>query len=296
MTRGNLSKGFPRWMLFAGIGGIALVLLIVAVVVALSMSGGEAANKTATAEILDTMVARVEATHTRMAQEARNRQATTTAQVKQGATAQYQASRTAAAASTAMVKAEKTSTSQARSQATEQVLNSILSPLGINTTPKLAYGPVSGRLLHNPADGYIEGDCPDNEITNFLAQVTLFTPFSTSQGTWDYGFGFRDVGKNEDYRIILMSDKTWSFEKGVDLISSGNVSGMRVGENESNLIQLVAMDSQGWLFVNGYQVTGLNLSSLINEGTIWVGTGFYTDNEKAGEGTKYSDFTIWELP
>ena len=296
ITGRNLTKSLPRWMIFAGIVGLGLVILIVAVVAGLTLSGGGTSNKTATAEVVNTMVARVQRTSTKKAHDEGNRQATATVLAKQGATAQYQASRTALAASTAMVKAERTSTARAKSQATEQILTSLLSPLGINTTPKLAYGPASGRMVHDTSDGYIEKDGPDDEIQNFLAQVTLFTPFSTSKGAWDYGIGFRDIGKNEDYRIILFSDKTWSFEKGLDIITNGNAPGMKVGENESNLIQLVAMDVQGWLFVNGDQVARLNLSALPGAGTIWVGTGFYKDNEKSGEETRYSDFTIWELP
>jgi serine/threonine-protein kinase len=291
---------FPRWLLFSGIGGIALVLLIVAVVAALTLSDGGTSNKTATAEIVNTMVARVQATHTKMARDAISKQASATAKAQvsnlQYATAESQASQTAMAASTVMVKAEKTSTSQARSEATEQGLASILAPLGINATPKLKYGPVSGSLVHDPSDNLIEVDGPDYEIKNFLVEVELFNPFSITRGEWDYGIGFRDIGKNEDYRIILLSDKTWRFERGLDSISYGNAPGLKVGEHDSNLIQLVAIDTQGWLFVNGTQVGKLNLSALLNAGTIWVGTGFYTDDEKADESTRYSDFTIWELP
>ena len=126
--------------------------------------------------------------------------------------------------------------------------------------------------------------------------MEFFTPFSSIQGDWDYGIGFRDIGTNNDYRIILFSDKTFSFERGIDTIFEGKAQGMKVGENESNLIHLVAMDAQGWLFVNGTQVATLNLSALPDPGYVWVGTGMYTDDEIAGESTRYSDFTIWELP
>jgi serine/threonine protein kinase len=294
-VEGKPARGFSRWMLFAGIGVIVFFLFLVGVVVAIGLSGAATANKTATAEILNTMVAKVEATHSRMTREAQNRQVTSTAQAKQAATAQFRASRTAVAALTQGVRAERTSTAQARSQATEEAVIGRLSLLGIDATPDLVYGPVSGYLQHDPSDGLIEANGPDLEFKNFMAQVTLFTPFSTSKGSWDYGFGFRDIGKNEDYRIILFSDKTWSFEKGLDTITSGEAPGMEIGENESNLVQLVAMDSQGWLFVNGYLVATLNLSALQDAGTVWVGTGFYKSSERVGEKTRYSDFLIWEL-
>ena len=299
-ARPQTSKAFPRWLILAGVGGVIIVLLVVATVVSLALSGGRIASKTATAGIENTMVARVQGTSTKMAQDVVNKQASATAQaqvsIAQNATAEFQASRTALAVSTAAAKAQRTSTSRARSQATDQALTSFLASLGINATPKLKYGPVSGRLVHDPSDSYIEGDGPDYEIKNFLVQVDLFAPFSITRGEWDYGIGFRDIGKNEDYRVILLSDKTWRFEKGLDMIANGNAPGLKVGENESNLIQLVAMDAQGWLFVNGTQIARLNLSALPNAGTVWVGTGFYSDDEKAGESTRYSDFTIWELP
>jgi serine/threonine protein kinase len=307
------ARGIPRWLLFIGIGGIGFVLLIVGIVATISLSSGGTSDKTATAEIEDTLVARVQGTSTKMAQDIMSRQVTATAKVqdavyeqasatakaqeanKQPATAEAQASQTAVAASTAMVKTQKTSTSQAKSQATTQALTSILAPLGINASPKLKYGPVSDRLLHD-TDDKIEVDGPDTEIKNFLAEVELFAPYSITRGEWDYGFGFRDIGKNEDYRIVLLSDKTWRFERGLNQISEGNAPGLKVGENESNFIQLVVIDAQGWLFVNETQVARLNLSALLNPGTIWVGTGFFTGDEKAGESTRYSDFAIWELP
>ncbi len=294
------ARGVPRWLLFAGIGGIVIVLLIVGIVAAFTLSSNGASDQTATAEIGNTMVARVQGTSTRMAQDIKNQQASATAQAQvsnmQRATAESQASRTAIAAATSMVKVEKTSTALAKYQSTQQALASILAPLGIESTPKLLYGPVSDRLDHEPSDGHIELAGSDSKIKNFLVEVELFTPYSINRGKWDYGILFRDSGVVEDYRIILLSDKTWRLEKGINSISSGNAPGLKVGENESNSIQLVVVDAQGWLFVNGTQVARLNLSALTEPGAIWVGTGFFTDSEKAGESTRYSDFTVWELP
>jgi len=290
-------KPLPRWLIFASLGSVVVILMIVAIIAAMAIGGGGSSNKTATAEIKNTMLARVQGTQTRMAQDVvANRTSATTksqATVALQGTAEKRSTLTERAVSSAIV---KTSTAQVRIQATNQAMASILAPLGINATPKLIYGPVSGNLIHDPGDGYIESDGPDDEIKNFLVQVEFFTPFSSIQGDWDYGIGFRDIGTNNDYRIILFSDKTFSFERGIDTIFEGKAQGMKVGEGESNLIQLVAMDAQGWLFVNGTQVATLNLSALPDPGYVWVGTGMYTDDEIAGESTRYSDFTIWELP
>jgi len=278
-------KAIPRWIIFAGIGGIVILFMMCAIIAVFALSGGIDSSKTATAEIKSTMEARIQSTQTQ-------------AFVMRESTAEKRASLTARAVSSAIV---KTSTAQARSQATEQALTSFLAPLGITSSPKLKYSQSSGSLTHD-ADEYLELYGPDSKSLNFLLQVQFLNPYSISKGPWDYGVAFRDIGQNQEYRLVISSDKTWYIKKYLGSttkktdIANGNIPGLRINENDSNLIRIVVVDTRGWIFVNEAQIGKFALSTSDEPGEIWVGTGFHTDTEILGEVTRYSDFIIWELP
>ncbi len=65
-------------------------------------------------------------------------------------------------------------------------------PLELNKTK--VFGPKSGALTHNSEDGYVKNDSAGVTLRNFIVEAKFSNPFHVSEGIWDHGFGFRDIG------------------------------------------------------------------------------------------------------
>jgi hypothetical protein len=133
-----------------------------------------------------------------------------------------------------------------------------------------------------------------------MMQLMFSAPFSSSSGAWDLGIMLR-MSDNGDLRVVIHHDKSWEFvhhnrqnEKYL-IMEEGDIKKIGVNKGDTNLLQFVALDRAGWLYLNNIKVAKLDLASDIDSGTVCVGIGFYQDTEKAGEVTPYSDLSIWEL-
>lgn len=165
--------------------------------------------------------------------------------------------------------------------------------------PKLLYGPGNGSLVHSN-DGYIAGISAGVSVQNFIAEATFMNPYSTSEGSWDYGFLFRDEGSNMQYRLIISSDTEWELYNNTGssdgaLIASGYLDNLNTEAYGSNMIKLIAYNSAGQLWVNDVYISDLDLSGRINSGEIYVATGMYTEDEIEGKTTEFYDFSVYEL-
>jgi hypothetical protein len=160
------------------------------------------------------------------------------------------------------------------------------------------YGPRDGILAHD-SDDFVEESPASPGLRNFIAEVKLYNPYPTSEGTWTNGLIFRGEGGNDQYRIIIESDTEWVLMLNTGsadgrVIHEGTIPDLNVQENGSNLIRLIAQEDQGWLYVNDVFIAELDLSSRYS-GSVSVVTGFYAGSEIPGALTKYEDFTVWQL-
>lgn len=161
------------------------------------------------------------------------------------------------------------------------------------------YGPLNGSLFHDD-DAFIETEYADVTSTNFVMQVDIMNPYGSATGGWDFGLIFRQGDVDDEMRVVVRSDGLWTLNDrtpGTDnFVQEGDVSGyLNLGEGERNRFQVIAMDDQGYFFLNNEFISALDLSSRSNEGDIALGTGFYGVDEIDGEVTTYDDFGLWAL-
>jgi serine/threonine-protein kinase len=308
----GLVKVFPRWLLFFGIGGVSMFMLLVIVVSVIALVFGSDANKKEQTEVQNTMVVQVKATSTQMAQESINIQASPTfqGQEMQSTAVIVSGVNPQAPAVVAPVGGIVTppgsrsgvvmATPQESLQTANQAAISFLASLGVNATPELIYGPESGSLTHYPTNGSFEGKCTSIQVKNFMLQTLFSVPFSDSNGMWDFGLMFR-MYDNGDLRVVMNHDKGWEYihhkrePEEYKTIEEGNVRKLGVNKGDTNLLQFTAMDEVGWLYVNNVKAAKLDLSGDANSGAVCIAIGFFNNTEVAGEATPYTNFTVWEL-
>ena len=61
----------------------------------------------------------------------------------------------------------------------------------------------------------------------------------------------------------------------------------------SNHIRIIALEGEGWLFINGAYVDKLDLSGLLAAGGVHAVGSYFTGHGIAGKSTRFEDFTIW---
>lgn len=205
---------------------------------------------------------------------------------------------TATAKSIAALNATRESIVAAReTEAAEEATPLVERPL--DDTMPVIFGPEDGRLLHqldDTAEAYHAGV----NLDNFILRATLGNPFSTSSGPWDTGLLFRQTGGNNEMRLVINSDGSWSLNdrRGSEdnFIQEGDVGDiLETGSNGRNQIILVAQGERGYFFLNETFVALLDLSSRTSFGDVAVATGFYSEDEQEGAFTLYEAFTIWDL-
>ena len=228
---------------------------------------------------------------------------TATAENQFTATAEQAVRQTAAAqqtlAAATQMTAEAEAAIQAASLATEQALLSYQATLQAGRT--LVFGPETGTIEHDVADGFIAGNGAEVNLLDFEVQALYYNPFSASQGPWDYGFIFRSEEANQQMRLVIQSDGQWElFNNTGDpdgvLVQEGSLVALNTEADGANLVRLICTGSQGKLFVNDMFIAELDLSSRLTSGEIFIVTGIYTGDEVDGEYTPYRDFTIWSIP
>jgi hypothetical protein len=261
--------------LIIGIAG-GLVAIVAIICIAL-YSIGAAANKsaTATSEALAVQRTRTERAEQKLEEE----KATEAAQVEM-----------TRAADSVMTQAAATAQAVFAMTATSESMGS----------PMLVFGPAAGSLEHTD-DGYIPGNDAEVSVKNFLVEASFLNPYSTSAGTWDYGFLFRHAGPNQQYRLIISSTGEWELynntgEPDGTLIDSGMVANLDTSEFGVNTIQVVAFENYGELMVNDEFVSDLDLSARSDTGNIFVATGMVTGDLIAGKSTEYWDFYVYDIP
>ena len=194
-----------------------------------------------------------------------------------------------------------TSTSLARETATAQAQSTKAALLSnIEASRSLVFGPTTGVLEHTANDLIAAQDAGVN-LRDFVIEARLFNPYSTSQGSWDYGFIFRHAEKNTHFRFVIKSEKSWALVNNTGdpdgvIIAQGELPSLDVSENGSNLIKLIFQGESGWFLLNAETITELDLSARMNPGAIFIATGIFQGDGKAGSSTRFSDFAIWSLP
>ena len=173
------------------------------------------------------------------------------------------------------------------------------------------FGPISGELRHDAADGKIETEYANVFMVDMIVEATFINPYSSSYNSWDYGFNIRDLdlverlaGVDAAYiEIVVTDDRRWSAQaRNHDLtyserIDGGTLENFDVGAGDKNHLRVVFVGERGWFFVNDEFVSFLDISDATRseEYDVSVITGAFTGNEVDGKVTRFEDFSITRL-
>ena len=170
-------------------------------------------------------------------------------------------------------------------------------PANSNLAPM--YGPFSSVLAHDD-DNFIETDYADVSPANFVMRVNMINPYGSVTGNWDFGLIFRQTDVDDEMRLVIRSDGSWSLNNRTpdndNFIQEGNAAQyLNLDILDSNLFQLIAFDDVGYFFLNDHFIAQLDLSERTTPGEIALATGFYASTEIDGEVTIYNDFGLWPI-
>jgi hypothetical protein len=185
-------------------------------------------------------------------------------------------------------------TATANALATAQQLGAEVS--AIIRTGQQAFGPESGQLPHPDGSSLAEARSNAN-VVDFVAEARFINPYGADEGDWDYGFIFRAVDADTQYRLFVRSEGDYALvlrERGqVSLVQNEPVDNLDTAEGASNLLRIAVDGDEGVLFVNGRLAAQLDLSALRQSGDVAVATAFLAESRIAGRATRYEDFAMW---
>lgn len=162
-----------------------------------------------------------------------------------------------------------------------------------------AFGPTNGNLVQEESKYIIIYRSHVSQVKNFILHATFTNPYDAGL-TWDYGFLFRDTGANEQFRLTILGDKSWSLslQEGSKSthISSGISNALTNKTGEKNQIILVVKDGNAYLLINGVYIRKLSVGQKLSTGDISIATGMYVGNAIKNKTTEFEEFVIWALP
>jgi hypothetical protein len=162
---------------------------------------------------------------------------------------------------------------------------------------KRVFGPDAYSLIQKN-DKYVEVYRAGIQLENFIVAITFVNPFDTATtGNWDYGLIFRDLKDVADYRLVVLSNQTWTMidshkQRYIDSNASQSITSKK---DEENIVWLIVSGEKAYFFINGVYMKSANIPE-VAKGDIMAATGMYYGNSKAQMRTDFRDFIIWSLP
>jgi outer membrane biosynthesis protein TonB len=157
-------------------------------------------------------------------------------------------------------------------------------------------GPLSGSLTQ--AIGSLDIASAGIITENFYSSVRFSNPANADDPDhpWDIVIGFWHTGGDDQVRLVIASDGTWSLALGTARpILNGTVDNLNLGEARGNDIGLAVLDGTAYISINDEFVTSFEIPSQPQAGDIWLASGTFPENAQEGIETPYSDWTIWSL-
>lgn len=168
------------------------------------------------------------------------------------------------------------------------------------------YGPESGVIFHEEADGKIERHRGPDISGDVMIDVTVVVPFEPRESNWNFGIQFRNDTPGSFHLIEVGSIFGGSFNhwrsSGVGEKWQGriveDVIGMNLQKGDRNRIQLIVKDSTGHLYINNRRagVINFDLGDIPTANRIYL---VVVDRDSQGYEyslgghTKFEDFTVW---
>ncbi len=167
-------------------------------------------------------------------------------------------------------------------------------------------GPMEGSLPHS-TDGLTQTRSAGTSVKNFITRARFANPYESLRGQWDIGFAFRSAADDDQYQAVVVSGpggSVWYFGNRQPALSATTWTNkqqklpvsIKIGYPAENDLYLLVRENKGFFFINNTLIAPLDLVGRENAGDVAVGTGFFKESSIKDKLTRYSGFTIWELP
>ena len=164
------------------------------------------------------------------------------------------------------------------------------------------YGPRNGSIQHDPDDGLIDAHDSFTSLQNGIIEAQFSNPYSAQDGGWSSGFLFRHSGQGQFHGVVINESAWWyhglrtgDADHEQELASDTASSYISTGSTGTNLIRIIILGPNGWLFVNGNYIDKLRLGGWLEPGSVSAVGGYFSADGVEGESTRYQNFTIWSI-
>lgn len=137
---------------------------------------------------------------------------------------------------------------------------------------------------------------PEVNLADFYTIATFVNPSDLSTPV-DVGIGFRaDMETEIAWQVMLRSNGRWyQLQPGPQPIASGDAPSFDPAPGASNTIELIVQGENGFLAVNGLVLAQLDLSLILDAGSVYLGTGFIRADTVPDREVFYHDWWIYPL-
>lgn len=158
------------------------------------------------------------------------------------------------------------------------------------------FGPASGEVIQGV--GSIDIESSGVSVEDFYTSVRFTNPASADDPnhSWDVLIGFWHEGGDDQVRLVVSSDGTWSAAQGTARPTvTGEAGSIVLGPARGNVIELAVVNGTGYLAINGDFVAAFAAPGTPAPGDIWIASGTFPENVQAGEETLFSEWSVWSL-
>ena len=183
----------------------------------------------------------------------------------------------------------------------QQHIDELMSPGG-----DFIFEGIDGSIRHDPDKNtikdqtfwlnYVEGRA-DVEF-----ETTFTNPYAASTQLWSYGLmaredpDFYDAEALPDLRFVIDSRQGWAVtrveadEPYFFRLAEGTLSGIKTGANATNRLKVRTVGDVARFWINGTRVGGdIDISSVPHAGNIGAFTGHYSNSQRQGAVTKFTN-------
>ena len=168
-------------------------------------------------------------------------------------------------------------------------------------TPEGSFGPLSGSIEHDPDGEFIDGYEASVWLTDGVIEARFFNPYSSETGQWSHGFLFRYHTDPNFFHGVGITDAGYFFhyirddEGHNEWLEHRYFSRIKTDADGYNDLRIIAVGSSGDLLINGDRVAVLDLSGLMEEGSVFIMGAFYGGHGVEGYSTRFEDFKVKSL-
>jgi hypothetical protein len=158
------------------------------------------------------------------------------------------------------------------------------------------FGPIAGSV--DQLIGSMDVEMAGVSVQDFYTSVRFSNPASPDdpEHPWDVVIGFWHLGGDDQVRLIISSDGTWSIALGTARpFQTGTASGLVLGPARGNVIDFAVVGTTGYLQINGEDAGTIEIPATPIEGDIWIASGSFPENVQEGVPTPFSAWSVWNL-